>query len=165
MANWWGNNGNSDRLYFQRLQNHCRWWLQPWIKRHLLLRRKAIINIDSILKSRDIILPTKVVKAMVFSVFMYGRERWTIKKIDIEELMLWTFVFKTLESPLDCKEFKHKGNQCWIFIGRTDAKAETLILLPPDWKNWLIGKDPDAGKDWRQEKKWTTEDEMVCWHH
>ena len=75
---------------------------------------------------------------------------------------------KTLESPLDCKEIKPvnpKGNQSWIFIGRTDAEADISILWPPDVKSWLTGKDPDAGKDWRQEKKGTTEDEMVGWHH
>ena len=75
---------------------------------------------------------------------------------------------KTLESPLDCKEIKpvnSKGNQSWIFIGRTDVEAETPILWPPDVKNWLIGKDHDAGKDWRREEKGTTEDEMVGWHH
>ena len=81
----------------------------------------------------------------------------------------WTVVLeKTLESLLDCKEIKPvnpKGNQTWIFIGRTDAEAETPILCPPDAKSWLIGKEPDAGKDWRQEKKGTTEDEMVGWHH
>ena len=73
-----------------------------------------------------------------------------------------------LESPLDFKEIQSvhpKGNQSWIFIGRTDAEAETLILWPPDVKNWLIGKDSDAEKDWRQEEKGTTEDEMVVWHH
>ena len=75
---------------------------------------------------------------------------------------------KTLESPLDCKEIKPvnpKGNQSWIFIGRTDAEAETSTLWPPDVKNWLTEKDPDAGKDWRREEKGTTEDEMVGWHH
>ena len=75
---------------------------------------------------------------------------------------------KTLESPLDYKEIQPvnpKGNQSWLFIGRTDAEAETLILRPSDVKNWLIGKDPDAGKDWRQEKKGMTEDEMVGWYH
>ena len=74
---------------------------------------------------------------------------------------------KTLDSPLDCKEIKPvypKGNQSWKFIGRTDAKPETPIFLPTDGKNWLVGKDPDAGKDWREEKG-TTEDEMVGWHH
>ena len=81
----------------------------------------------------------------------------------------WTVVLeKTLESPLDCKEIKSvnpKGNQSWVFIERIDAEAETPILWPPDVKNWLTGKDPDAGKDWRREKKGMTEDEMVGWHH
>ena len=91
------------------------------------------------------------------------KENWAPKN-----WWFWTVVLeKTLESPLDCKEIQPvnpKGNQSWIFIGRTDAEAETPILWPPDAKNWLIGKDPDAGKDWRQEKG-TTEDEMVRWHH
>ena len=81
----------------------------------------------------------------------------------------WTVVLgKTLESPLDCKEIQPvhpKGNQPWMFIGRTDTEAETPILWPPDAKNWFTGKDPDPGKDWRQEEKGTTEDEMVGWHH
>ena len=80
----------------------------------------------------------------------------------------WTVLLKTLESPLDCKKIQPvhpKGNQSWIFIGRTDAEAETPTLWPPDAKNWLIWKDPDAGKDWRQEGKGTTEDEMVRWQH
>ena len=89
------------------------------------------------------------------------KESWAPKK--------WTVVLeKTVESPLDCKEIQpvhHKENQSWIFIGRTDAEAETPILWPPDAKNWLIWKDPDAGKDWRQEEKGTTEDGMVGWHH
>ena len=81
----------------------------------------------------------------------------------------WTVVLeKTLESPLHCKEIKPvnpKGNQSWIFIGRTEAEPETPILWPPDEKSWLIRKDPDSGKDWRQEKKGMTEDEKVGWHH
>ena len=81
----------------------------------------------------------------------------------------WTVVLeKTLESPLDCKEVHPvhpKGDQSWVFIGRTDVEAETPILWPPNGKNWLLGKDPDAGKNWRQEKKGTTEDDMVGWHH
>ena len=80
----------------------------------------------------------------------------------------WTVMLKTLESPLDCKEIQPvhpKGDQFWIFIGRTDAEAETPILWLPDVKNWLIGKDPDAGKDWRQVEKGTTQDKMIGWHH
>ena len=94
MANRWVNSGNSDRYYFGVLQNYCRWWLQPWNKRHLLLGRKAMTNLDSILKSRDLTLPTKVdlVKAMVFPVVMYGCESWTIKKAEhqrINAFELW----------------------------------------------------------------------------
>ena len=81
----------------------------------------------------------------------------------------WTVVLvKTLESPLDCKEIQPvhpKGDQSWVFIGKTDAEAETPILRQPDAKNWLFGKDPDAGKDWRLEEKGTTENEMFGWHH
>ena len=128
--------------------------------------------LDSILKSGDITLPTEVclVKAMVFQVVMYGCESWTIKKAEhqrIDAFGLWCW--RRLDSPLDCKEIQPvhpKGDQSWVFIGRTDAEAETIIFWPPDVKNyWLMGrKDPDAGKDWRQEEKGTTEDEMVGWH-
>ena len=142
------------------------------IKRCSLLGRKVMTNLDSRLKSRDVTLPTKVhlVKAMVFPLVMYGCESWTIKKaecrrIDAFELWCWRKLF---ESPLDCEEIQPvhpKRNQSWIFIGRTDIEAETPILWPPDMKNWLTGKDPEAGKDWRQEEKGTTEDEMVGWYH
>ena len=111
------------------------------IKRCLLLERKDMTNLDSILKSRDITLPTKVhlVKAMVFPVVIYGCESWTIKKAehrrtDAFELWCW----RRLESPLDCKEIQPihpKGDQSWLFIGRTDVEAETPILWPPDTKN------------------------------
>jgi len=141
------------------------------IKICLLLGRKVMTNLDSMLKSRDITLPTKVclVKATVFPVVMYGceldcEECWALKN-----WCFWTVVLeKTLESPLDCKEIPPvhpKGDQSWIFTGRTDAEAETPILWLPDVKSWLIGKDPDAGKDWRREEKGTTEDEMAGWHH
>ena len=93
---------------------------------------------------------------------LHHKESWALKK----HRCFWTVVLeKTLKSPLDCKEIypvNPKGNQSWIF---TDAEAETPTLWPPDAKNWLIGKDPDAGKDWRQEEKGMTEDEMVGWHH
>ena len=129
-------------------------------------------NLDSLLKIRDITLPTKVclVKAIAFPVVTYGCQSWTIKKaehrkIDAFELWYWRRLSK---SPLDCKEIKPlnpKGNQPWIFIGRTDAEAEAPILWPPDAKRQLNGKDPDTGKDWGQEEKETTEDEMVGWYH
>jgi len=139
------------------------------IKRPLLLGRRAMTNLDSILKIRDITLPTKVclVNAMVFSsshVWMWDldyMESWAPKN--------WCFrtvgLEKTLESLLDCKEINPKGNQSWIFIGRTDVEAIAPILWPTDAKNWLIGRDPDAGHDWRQEEKGTTENEMVGWYH
>ena len=140
------------------------------IKRHLLLRRKVMTNLDSILKSRDIALPTKVhlVKAMVFPVVVFGweldyKESWVPKNS-----CFWTVVLeKTLESPLNCKEiqpFHPDGDQSWMFIGRTDVEAQTSILWSPDAKSWLIGKDPDAGKDRRWEEKGMTEDEMVGWY-
>ena len=142
------------------------------IKRSLLLGRKAMTNLGSTLKSRDITLPTKVclVKAMVFPVVMYGCESRTIRKAEwwrINAFELWCWR-KTLKSPLNNREVNPvhpKGSQSSIFIGRTDAEAETPILWPPDVKNWLTGKDPDVGKDWRQKEKGTTEDEMVGRHH
>ena len=113
------------------------------IKRRLLLGKKAMINLDSILKSRDITLPTKVrlVKAMVFSVVMYVCESWTVKKAEhqrIDALELWCWRRQTLESPLDCKEIQpvhSEGDQPWDFFGRNDAKAETPVLWPPHAKS------------------------------
>ena len=126
-------------------------------------------NLDSIFKSRDITLPTKVhlVKDMVFPVVMYGCESWTVKKaecwrIDAFELWCW----RRFESPLDCKEIqpvRSKGDQSWVFFGRNDAKAEAPVLWPPHVKSWLIGKDSDAGRDWGQEEKGMTEDEIDGW--
>ena len=106
---------------------------------------------------------------MVFPVVMYGYESWNTKKAECQKnWCFWIVVLeKTLESPLDCKEIQPahpKGDQSWVFVGRADAEAETTIVWPPHVKNWLIGKDFDAGKNWRQEKG-TTEDEIVGWHH
>ena len=140
------------------------------IKRCLLLGRKFMTNLDSILKSRDITLPTSTSsQGYGFSsghVWMWEldcEESWALK-----DWCFWTVVLeKTLESPLDCKEIQPvhpKGDQSWVFIGRTDVEAEIRIFWPPDEKGWLIWKDPDAGKDWSQEKG-MTEDEMVGWHH
>ena len=141
-------------------------------KRRLFLGRKVMTNLDSIFKSKDITLPTKfgLVKAMVFPVVMYGCESWTVKKaecrsIDAFELWCWR---RLLRSTLDCKEIQAvhlKGVQSWMFIGRTDAEAETPILWLPNAKNWLTGKDSDAGRNWGQEEQGATEDEMAGWRH
>ena len=130
-------------------------------------------NLDMLFKSRDTTLPTKVhlVRAMVFPVVMYGCESWTAKKaerrrIDAFELWCWRRLLRI--SPLDCKEFqpvRSEGDKPWDFFGRNDAKAETPVLWPCHEKSWLIGKDSDAGRDWGQEEKGTTEDEMAGWHH
>ena len=127
-------------------------------------------NLDSILKSRDITLPTSP-SSQGYGFSIGHVWKW---ELDCEESWapknwcFWTVVLeKTLESSLDCKEIQPvhpKGNQSWIFIGRTDAEAEAPILRPPDVKSWLIWKHPDSGKDWGQKEKGTTEDEMVGWH-
>ena len=141
------------------------------IKRHMLLGRKAMTNLDSILKSRDVTLPTKVhiVKAVAFPVVMYGWiKSWTIKQAECQrtgayELWCWR---RLLRVPWTAR----RSNQSILkeisssTIGRTDVEAETPILWPPDVRSWLIWKDPDAGKDWRWEKG-MTEDEMVRWHY
>ena len=97
------------------------------------------------------------------------KESWTLKIWTLKIWCFWTVLLKKmLESPLDCKEIKpakHKANQSWMYIGRTDAEAGTPIFWPPHMKNWLIGKEPNAGKDWRQEEKGLTENEMIGWHH
>ena len=152
MANRWGNNGYSERFYFGGLQNHCRWWLQPWSKkRRLFVGRKAMTNLDSILKSRDITLPTKVclVKAMVFPVVMYGCESWTIKKvehwiIDSFELWCWRRLLRvpwtsrrsnlsilkeispeySLEGQMLKLKLQYSGHLMW----RTDSLEKTLML-------------------------------------
>ena len=142
------------------------------IKRCLLLGRKAMTNLDSILKSRDIPLPTKGPSSQSYGFSSSPVQMWELNYKESWEPKNWCFwtvvLEKTLESPLDCKEIQPvnpEGNQSWMFFGRTDAEAEIPILWPPDAKNWLIGKDPDAGKDWRQEEKGTAEDVIVGWHH
>ena len=123
-------------------------------------------NLDSILKSREKGPCSQRYGFSISHVWMWElayKDSWVPKN-----WCFWTVVLeKTLESPLDCKEIQPvnpQGNQSWIFIGRTDAEVEAPILWPSDAKNWLTGKDPDAGKDWRQEKG-MTEDEMVGWYH
>ena len=170
MANRCGSSGNSDRLYFLGSKVTADGNCSHNIKRHLLLGRKIMTNLDSILKSRDITLTKKVhlVKVIVFLVVMYGCEGWTIKKaecrrIDAFELWCWR---RVLRVPWTARRSSqsilmnilniHWKDWCWSW---------TSILWLPYVKNWLIGKDPDAGKDWRWEEKGMTEDEMVGWHH
>ena len=138
------------------------------IKRCLLLGRKVMTNLDSILKcfankgphNQSYGFPGSQVWMWVLD----HKDSWELKN-----WCFWTVVLeKTLESSLDCKEIQPvhpKGDQYWVFTGRTDVEAETPILCPPDAKSWLIWKDPDAGKDWRREEKGITDDEMVGWHH
>ena len=176
MGNRWGNSVNSGWLYFfvapKSLQMVTAAMTYLQVSLDLLPGRKVMTNLDSILKSRDITLSTKVclVKAMVFPVVMYGCESWTIKKAECWRIdAFWTVVLeKMLDSPLDCKEIQPvhpKGHQSWVFTGRTDVDGETPILQQSVAKSWLIWKDPDVRKDWGQEEKGTTEDEMVGWHH
>ena len=140
------------------------------IKRHLLLGRKAMTNLNRTVKSRDFANKCLSSQSYGFSsthVWMWEldhKEGWVLKN-----WCFWTVVLeKTLKSPLDSKEINPvnpKGNQPWIFLGRTDAETEAPILWSPDTKSWLIWKDPAAGKDWEQEEKWVTEDEMIGWNH
>ena len=150
--------------------NFSKLWIVICVPITYKIGRKVMIKLDSILKSGNIMLPTKVrlVKSMVFPVVMYGCEIWTVKKaecrkIDSFELWSWRRLWESLGLPGD--PTSPKGDQSWVFIGRTDDEAETPILWPPHVKSWLIGKDPDAGKDWGQEEKGTTEDELAGWHH
>ena len=163
MANTWGNSGNSGWLYFGGLQNHHRWWLQPWIQKMLTPWKEIYDQPKQHIIKRDITLPTKVhlVKAMVLPVFMSGCESWTRKKAECRRIDAFELRCSKPQFWTGCKEIQpvHPiGDQSWVFIGRTDVEAETPVFWPPDVKNCLIGKDPDPGKDWRWEEKGMTED-------
>ena len=141
--------------------------LRSWVQYYFPFKDVCAAGEDSVLKSRDITLSTKVSIIKLWSFHSYvwmwelgHKESWAPKN-----WYFWTLVLeKTLKSPLDCKEIK-PVNPKGIFIGRTEADTEAPVLWPPDVKNWLIWKDSDAGKDWRQEEKGTTEDEIIGWHH
>ena len=166
-----GNNGNSDRPYFPGLQNHCRWWLQSWNKRLLLFGRKAVTNLDSILKSRNITLPTKVclAKAVVCPVILCGCESWTIKKdecrrIDAFELWCWRRLLRvSWTARRSNQSIKRKSvlnilwkNWCWSWNSNSLATSCKELTY---WKRlW-------CGTDWGQEEKGMTKDEMAGWHH
>ena len=170
-------NGNSDRLNFIGLQNHCRWWLQPWNEKTLAPWKKSYDQPMQHIKKQTYNFINKGLysQTMLFPVVMYGCESWTLKKAeqwrtDVFELWwrLLNFWRRLLRIPWTARRSNQgypKGNQSRIFIGRTAAEAETPILWPPNVNNRLIGKDPDAGKDWRWEEKGITEDEMDGWHH
>ena len=166
MGNRWGNIGNSDRLYFLGSKITADGDRSHEIKRCLLLGRKAMINLDSILKSRDITLSTKVclVKAMVFPVVIYGCERWTVKKaerqrIDAFELWCWR---RLLRVPWTAR----RSNQSILKEISPGISLEGMMLkLKLQYFGHLMWKDSDAGRDWGQEEKGTTEDEMARWHH
>ena len=141
------------------------------INRSLLLGRKAMTNLDNIKKQRHY-FTNKGPPSLSYGFFSSHVWMWELDHKESWVLRNWCFwtvmLEKTLESPLDSKEIQPvnpKGNQSWLFIGRSDAEAETPILWPHDMKNWLTGKDPDARKDWRQKEIGMTEDEMVGWHH
>ena len=128
-------------------------------------------NLDRVLKSRDITLSTKVniVKAMVFPVVTYSCESWTVKKAECQktdafELWCWRRLLRVSWTK-KIKSANLKGNQHWIFVGRTDTEAETPVFWSSDVNSWLIGKVPDAGKDWGQKEKRASADEMGGWHH
>ena len=154
------------------LQNHCRWWLQPWNWKTLTPWKESYDQPRQHTKKQRHYFVSKGPSSQGYGfsighVWMWEinyKESWMQKN-----WCFWTVVLeKTLKSPLDCKEVQPvhpKGDRSWVFIGRTDVEAETPILWPPHVKSWLIGKDPDAGKDWGQKEKETTEDEMVRWHH
>ena len=171
MANRWGTMETVKQTWFLGAPNHHRWWLQPWNQKMLAPRKKSYDQPWQHIKKQRHYLAKKGPSSQSYGFSSSHMWMW---KLDHKEgwvpknWCFWTLVLeKTLESSLDCKEIKPvnpKINQSWIFIGRTDAEAEAPILWSPDVKNLLIGKDPDAGKDWRHEEKETTEDEMVGCH-
>ena len=157
---------------FFGLQNHCRWWLKPWNKKTLTPWKESYDQPRCHIKNQRHYFVNKGPSSQGYGFSSGHVWMWELDSKESWALKNWCFLTvvleKTLESPLDCKETQEvhpKRNQSWIFIGRTDAEVETPILWPPDGKNWLIWKDPDSWKGWRQEEKGMIEDEMVGWHH
>ena len=167
-----GKQWNFERHSFWGLQNHWRWRLQPWNEKTLAPWKESYDQTRQNIKKQRHYFANKYPSSQSYGFFnshvwmweLNYKESWTPKN-----WCFWSAVLeKTLESPLDCKEIQPvnpKGNHSWIFIGRTDIEAETPILWLPHVKNWLTGKDTDAGKYWKQEEKGMTEDEMVGWHN
>ena len=167
-----GKQWKSGWLYFWGLQNHCRWWLQLWNLKMLTPWKESYDQPREHIKKQRHYFVNKGPSSQGYGfssshVWMWEldyKESWAPKN-----WCFWTVVLeKTLESPLGCKKIQPvhpKGDQSWVFIGRTHVEAETPILWPPDVKSWLIWKDPNSGKDWRQEEKGRTEDDMTGCHH
>ena len=169
MANRWK---NSVRLYFFGLQNQCRWWLQPWNKKTLTPWKKSYVQPRQHIQKQRHYFVNKVLFSKGYGVSSGLVWMWELDYKDSWVLTNWCFwtviLEKTLKSPLDCKEIQPvhpKGDQSWVFLGRTDVEAETPVLWPPDAESWLIWKDADAGRDWGQKEKGTMTDEMVGWYH
>ena len=164
--------GKQCQTFLGGLQNHCRWWLQPWNKKTLTSWKKSYDQPRQHIEKQRHYFANKSPSSLNYGFSSSHVWMW---ELDYEESWaqknwcFWTVVLeKTLESPLTCKDIQPvhpKGDQSWVFIGRTDVEGETPILWPPDVKSWLMWKDPDVGKDWRQEEKGTTENEMVRWHY
>ena len=185
MANRWGNSGNSGWLYFSGLQNHCRWGLQPWNWKTLTPWKESYDQPRQHVKRQRCYFVKKGPYSQIYGFSSSHLWMWELDYKESWALKNWCFwavvLEKTIESLLQgygckesllqgsgCKEIQPvhpKGDQSGVFIGRTDAEAETPILWPPLAKSWLIGKDPDVGRDWGQEEKGMTEDEMAVWHH
>ena len=164
-----GKNGNSGKSYFLGLQNHCGWWLQPWSCRTLAPWKESSDKPRQSIKNH---FAGKGLNSQSYGFSSSHVQMWELNHKELWALKNWCFhivrLEKTLESPLNSQEIKAvtpKGNQPWKFLWRNDAEAKVPIPWPPDAKSQLIGKDPDAGKDWGQEEKGATEDEMVGWNH
>ena len=172
MTNRWENNGNSERLPFGGLQNHCRWCLHPYNWKTLTPWKKSYYQPRQHIKKQRHYFANKGPFSQGYSFSSSHVWLWELGYKEIwapKNCCFWTVVMeKTPESLLDCKETQTvhpKENQFWIFIGRINVEAEAPIFWPPDEKNWHTGKDPDAGKHWGREDKGSTEDEMDGWHH
>ena len=171
ITSWQINGERVAHLIFWGLQNHCRWWLQPWNEKTLTAWKQSHDQPRQHIKKQRRYFANNSLSSQSYGFSSSHVWMWELdyKESWAKNWCFWTVVLeKTLESPLDCKKIQPvhpKGDQSWVFIGRTDAEAETPILWPPDEKSWLMWKDPCAGKDWGQEEKGKTEDEMTGWHY
>ena len=167
-----GKQGKQWENLFWGAQRYCRWWLQPWNSKVLAPWKKSSDQPRQHIKKQRHYFANTGPSTQSYRFSSSHVSMWELDSKESWALMNWCFwtvvLEKTLESPLDCKEIQPvhpKGHQSWVFIWRTDVEDETPILWPPNVKSWLIWKDPDVGKDWGQEEKGKTEDEMLGSHH